>query len=66
MTEQDLLYQAEKVQASVPDSEPLLSRFRRRQQKQRQELLLIIAVVTVLLGACCGTPSFIPALPTTP
>ncbi len=50
MTEQDLLYQAEKVQASVPDSEPLLSRFRRRQQKQRQELLLIIAVVTVLLG----------------
>lgn len=50
MTEQDLLYQAEKVQASAPDSEPLLSRFRRRQQKQRQELLLIIAVVTVLLG----------------
>lgn len=50
MTEQDLLYQAERVQASVPDSEPLLSRFRRRQQKQRQELLLIIAVVTVLLG----------------
>lgn len=50
MTEQDLLYQAERVQTSVPDSEPLLSRLQRRQQKQRQGLLLIIAVVTVLLG----------------
>lgn len=50
MTEQDLLYQAERVQTSGPDSEPLLSRLQRRQQQQRQELLLIIAVATVLLG----------------
>lgn len=50
MTEQDLLYQAERVQTSGPDSEPLLSRLQRRQQQQRQELLLIIAVATILLG----------------
>lgn len=50
MTEHDLLYQAERVQTSAPDSEPLLSRLQRRQRQQRQELLLIIAVATVLLG----------------
>lgn len=50
MTEQDLLYQAERVQTSGPDSEPLLSRLQRRQYQQRQELLLIIAVATILLG----------------